>query len=261
MSVDRILDSIASNDSVFNKAYDDIIHPAAENVGSAVGTLTSTLNVLLAPISWAVYGFNMIDKKVKIGLEDKLSRVPLENLSEPEANVVIPAYEALRYSLNKEELRNMYINLIAKSMNTDTKESVHPAFVEIIKQLSPLDAKVLDIICTNEINPLIDVNLFNKSTGAIRSSIQKNLTNILIADASKISLSIDNLERLKLINIPYDASYVNDALYEPIFNTEMFKSIEIAIEPHLNKFKLDIHKRYIFVTDLGKTFYNMCVVD
>lgn len=43
-----------------------------------------------------------------------------------------------------EKLREMYANLVAKSMNADFHDKVHPAYVEIIKQLSPAEAVFLE---------------------------------------------------------------------------------------------------------------------
>jgi len=70
-------------------------------------------------------------------LTPKLKDIPVEKLVPPEPNIAVPSYEALRYSLDIEELREIYTNLLASSMNTDTKDYTHPASVEIIKQLSP----------------------------------------------------------------------------------------------------------------------------
>ena len=39
--------------------------------------------------------------------------------------------------MNSKELRDLYANLPAKAMNSDTKDTVHPAYLETIKQLSP----------------------------------------------------------------------------------------------------------------------------
>lgn len=46
--------------------------------------------------------------------------------------------------MDSEELRNMYANLLAKAMNVDEKDKVHPAFVELIKQMAPREALILD---------------------------------------------------------------------------------------------------------------------
>ena len=88
--------------------------------------------------------------------------------------------------MNSEELRNMYANLLAASMLKDEKENAHPSFVEIIKQLSPDEAKLLKKISeSGDAYPLIDVKL-NVAGGGILLKYtilrywQKECVNILI---------------------------------------------------------------------------------
>lgn len=78
---------------------------------------------------------------------------------EPEAYVAVPAIQAISYSMNSEELRNLYANLLAKAMNSDTKDMVHPSFVEIIKQMSPIDALVLNEITQSNYFPLVNLSI------------------------------------------------------------------------------------------------------
>ena len=65
--------------------------------------------------------------------------------------------QAISYSMNSEELREMYSNLLAKSMNSDAKTLVHPSFVEIIKQLSPFDARFLKLLLPKNDLPIVAI--------------------------------------------------------------------------------------------------------
>ena len=76
-------------------------------------------------------------------LELKLEKVSPELIEAPEPYIAVPAVQYISYCMNNEELRNMYANLLANSMNKVVKDGVHPGFVEIIKQLSPDEAKFL----------------------------------------------------------------------------------------------------------------------
>ena len=71
----------------------------------------------------------------------------------------MPALQAISYSMDSEELRNMYANLLAKAMNVDEKDKVHPAFVELIKQMAPREALILDGIFKSPLTPLIDLSV------------------------------------------------------------------------------------------------------
>lgn len=62
---------------------------------------------------------------------------------EPDIQIVAPALEASKYCVEKEELRKMFVNLIASSINSDKVASVHPIFNDIIRKLSSTDALLL----------------------------------------------------------------------------------------------------------------------
>ncbi len=76
-------------------------------------------------------------------LEPKVEAIPEEKRISPAPYVAVPALQAIGYSLESEELREMYANLLASAMNSDTANKVHPAFVEIIKQQTPSEARLL----------------------------------------------------------------------------------------------------------------------
>lgn len=257
---DNLIDAVGKTLEVAPRLYDDTMQPAAKELGKTIAVIPQIINASLVPArKWILHKEYSLAETEKL-LINKLENVEPNKVVQPEMHIAVPALQAISYSMDNEELRNLYANLLSKSMNIDTKDAVHPCFVEIIKQLSPLDAKVLNILCNNEANPLIDINLFNKCTGAIRGSLQKNFTGIDIAPPDLISLSIENLKRLNLINIPEDGSYRNPALYNQLYETPYFKQLEITCSGHTD-FKLDIHTKYINVTDIGKSFYKICIID
>ena len=63
----------------------------------------------------------------------------------PNPRIAVPALQALTYSLDDELIREMFANLLAADMNAETKKDAHPAFVELIKEMTPADARVLKI--------------------------------------------------------------------------------------------------------------------
>ncbi|CEP41663.1 Uncharacterised protein [[Clostridium] sordellii] len=219
-----------------------------------------SVNAALVPVrKWILQKEYNLSETEKL-LSQKLESIDPNKIVQPETHIAVPALQAISYSMDNEDLRNLYANLLSKSMNMDTKDSIHPAFVEIIKQLSPLDAKVLSIICNNKVNPLIDINIFNTVTGAISGRIQSNFTNIDIADPKLVSISIENLKRLNLIEVPSGVSYIKEEVYEDVYKSDYYKVLEEACSKHPG-FEIDRHHKSIRVTDMGQSFYEICVVD
>ena len=76
--------------------YQDVVQPAAREVGTALQTVAKTLHILLAPVSGLVWGYDKIRDFVGEKVAQKLSEVPAEELRSPEPHVAGPALEALR---------------------------------------------------------------------------------------------------------------------------------------------------------------------
>jgi len=85
-------------------------------------------------------------------LNNKISAIPESNRIDADIQIVAPALEASKYCIEKEELREMFVNLIVSSMNNEKESVLHPIFTDIVKKLSPLDAKILNIISFEDSN-------------------------------------------------------------------------------------------------------------
>lgn len=88
-------------------------------------------------------------EEYKKELEQEISKIPEGKYVEPSLNVTAQALENSKFQIEEPELRKMFTSLISKSMNSDYVKEVHPSFAEILKQMSPLDAKMLSVFKRN----------------------------------------------------------------------------------------------------------------
>jgi len=145
--------------SLTTEVYKDIAKPALQEFGSVTGR---TVKALLFPIRGLLWGWEQIEMIVEDGVKKKFEKIPEERRKSPEPEIAVPLLQALTYTAQNETLREMYINLLANSMDRDKEKVVHPSFVEIIKQMNTLDAKVLEKLAENLyyqkiINPTIGI--------------------------------------------------------------------------------------------------------
>lgn len=63
--------------------YEDLIQPAAREVGTALGTVAKAVNVVLAPISMMVWSYDSIKSYISTSVSKKLENVPTENIVPP----------------------------------------------------------------------------------------------------------------------------------------------------------------------------------
>ena len=166
--------------------------------------------------------------------------------------------------MDNDDLRNMYANLLAKSMCSVMKNNVHPAFVEIIKQLCPDEAKVMKEVYKKHSVPTLSVRKENKSYEGI--CIISGFSNIgYIANCEhpyEIIKYFDNLIRLGVIEkAPYLSEITNIKLYEELINHPFIKGLISTIKIDNEFTSIAYEKSYIRITDFGKSFCSICLDD
>jgi hypothetical protein len=246
--------------------YQDVVQPAAQEVGKALQTVAKTVHVVLAPVSALVWGYDQIKDFVSTKVADRLKSVPPENIVTPKPNVAGPALEALRYTGHDSSLSDLYANLLAASMDSTTAHGAHPAFVEIIKQLTPDEAKLVSLFVDDRPLPLINLRWEYNPNPDGRTGGKTILTSFSHFGKEAgcefqhmTPTYIDNLCRLGLAEIPAMSEYTTKGAYDSLDNDPSIKAMIDEIENAKDIHHVIEHK-YLRVTELGKQFANICVI-
>lgn len=244
--------------------YADAFQPAVQESGKTLSLIPRTINAALSYLrQWIAEKEYNVAETEKL-LAQKLEKVGQEKIVEPEPYVAVPAFQAISYSMNNDELRNLYANLLAKSMMSDTKEFVHPCFVEIIKQMAPIDALVFKTIMERKYNPIVDLIYEKRDDSSFVpafATIATNITDIDVAPECIVSMSIDNLLKHHLITLCTDSVYTDEDLYAKILDSEYYKHQQQTHPDTEDGYKFSCSKYVIEKTALGKLFYSICVDD
>lgn len=252
----KLLDSAGKAIETVPELYDDSLKPTVQESGKILSIIPRTIYAALVPLrKWIANKEYSLAETEKL-LEKKLEHIGEDKIVTPDAYVAVPAIQAISYSMDNDELRNLYANLLAKSMNIDTKEKVHPSFVEIIKQMSPVDARVFKGIIESPFAPIID--LYVKIPEGGTDCHQYNISWMEFSSYDIISVSLDNLLRLGLIDIPFGTSYTENRIYDMVRITKSYKTIKTKLES-LHMGTVCESKRIIKTNALAESFYNTCV--
>lgn len=239
--------------------YEDALQPSVQEVGKFAARIPRAINAAFSGLDkWILNKEYSIDETKKL-LEKKLENIDPEKIVEPEPYVAVPAIQAISYSMNSEELRNLYANLLAKAMNYDTKDMVHPSFVEIIKQLSPIDSLVFKTIMERKANPIIDLIYKNEQESTI--TLNTNICDIDVSSIDLVCVSIDNLVKQSLISIPEDSYYTNEHIYDKLITSQYYITQQRQHPDTSDGYKFTHKKRMITKTNLGESFYKICVIE
>lgn len=258
--LDKVIDKA---DGVLGKAYDDLVHPVLQPTGEVLGFLPRSLKVLLQGWEkWIINGEESI-KFTSDAIQKKIEAIPPEKLTDPEPYVVVPAIQQLGYSHSSDELRELYANLIVSSMNIDKKGNVHPAFVDILKKITPDEAKIIQYFKDRDYVEYLDLRAFVKEEEGGFQTIVNHKT--LLSDAVNFFVP-DNelayLQNLVCLGVLKDCAgtyKTKEDNYRLIENKLGLENLRNQYIP--NRFKsIDSEKSFYQVTDFGRNFINTVTV-
>jgi hypothetical protein len=243
------------------EVYKDGLQPAVQELGKGVHTITKLVTMALAPISAMVWGYDKIKTYLVSALEERLNSIPEHRIISPDPVVAGPAIEALRFAGHKEELRKLYANLLASSMDSETAHKAHPAFVEILKQLTPDEARLLTYMSPNTSYPVIQIRA-NKTNDIAFGIALSEFTLLPYQSNCEYPLLgpnyIINFSRLGLIDLSYSTYVINPSDAYVGINNHPY--VQQACEYIRVSARVpDIRQGSINFTELGKQFYDACI--
>lgn len=232
--------------ALVSKVYDDAAKSAVVQVGKTLGL---AVEVALSPVNLILDGVKVAMGRLSTAVERKLSGIPPDRVFAAPATIAAPA--ALHYALLGEgeevaDLRKMFENLLAAAMDRDTASSAHPAFVSMISQLTPDEARILKSI-DRDTYEYFDLG---KSKG-----LQTVLGLGLDINEGQNNFYIANLTRLGIIQLHTGAcGDYKDA------SSELIQLIESRFPiPDVDVFAGRQSLLLMQVTPLGQHFLDTCV--
>lgn len=268
--VEGIVEGIVENHNLINEVYKDVLQPGLRVGGKAGEDL---LKFVALPFSFLGMTAEQLEEKYKKFIEKTLEKVPEERREKPKAIVVSPLLEYIKYMFDDEndgELIDMFSNLIAKSIDQESKNTVHVSYVDTLKQIGAIEAKIL--------NKMYEMDDYSSLGIAFRRNVE--------VDSSYIEVMSDEAEPLYGENknvffyysifIVDDEIQVSDSSFNNALNIlrhhNLIKSFSVnklagkdsyTLEKHGkdNLTEIDPYGSFIgyALTPYGKDFMSVCI--
>jgi hypothetical protein len=254
-----------------DKLSQQALGPAAREFGRKVAPLGAeaghlTLRVglaLIRSLKPLVHGWEKLADWIEQEMTKRLKDVPREKIVPPEPRIAVPALQALTYSLDDELIPEMFANLLAADMNVDRKGDAHPAFVEIIKEMTPADARVL--MSVRDANKEVEFTVRVGSPHAFWTLATRYSFEIEGLSASECEKSLSNLQRLGLVEAREEFPTSDK-------HNEIVLALKKEFEPAKNDSEararaagdgigigIDVRRRGLYPTPLGQGFVKVCM--
>lgn len=263
-----------------HKVIDSTVKALPQTVKTIDTALSGVIKILGYPTSFLGEYANYSLQKVKNELSIKLNGK--DNIVQPPIYLAAPLLQKCQFTADSKHLHSLFANLLATAMTEDMQELAHPAFIEIISQLSPEEAKILfdfpDSLPMCAIRVQKNNRIQHVSNSRFRLthplgdqfSLSKKgvdyITHIILYkgievytehDLRKIGSITDNFARLGLISL-HEESY----LVEP----DYYSHILAVVKPFLQTITCPPENEAVIlpqmatITDFGKQFLKACVL-
>lgn len=248
--------------SASNAAQDNLPTTIQQTDGVLSTVVGFFNNVVLYPVKKANLTFKYKLEAFEDDIKEKVEHIPQENLQVPPTMIAGPTLEALRYTYDEAELREMYENLLASAMDNRISFEVHPSFVDTIKQLSPLDAIVLRMFARKQQYKCgtIYFNLTEDSSKNYANAMPDYFVEEFcsLGDPFLVSTSLINLKRLGIIDITENG--LTGKNYDSMKSNQYVTSREkIYRQQGLYAFSVKIVNHAVVLNNYGDQFIKICL--
>lgn len=239
------------------KFLDEAATPVAREIGEGLGNL---FYLVFSPIHKARYKREFEIEAFVETLKSNVEEIPEDKLVEPPLHIVGPALEASKYYYQEKDLRDMFAKLISASMNSDLEGKVRSSFVDIIKQMEPLDAVILrELHRATKPGELLGVGKVIRKFSPGIKTIYDNffpLECLTEENYGQVGASISNIIRLGLISVNDMTTFIEKAKYEAVKNHHFFQWI---LKNSEDSNKIEIKEMTWDFTALGYDFVDCCL--
>lgn len=156
----------------------------------------------------------------------KTAHLGEDRIVEPKANVAAQAMQGLGFSLDDPDLKEMYLNLLATASTKGRDHQAHPAFAEIIRQLTSEEASALVPVLAPGSRPMCRMHKTTSgqegSTPIINHYLNLTALGITPTEPAKLAAWVDNWVRLGLVEAAYDRFLTAENAYEWVESDRLY---------------------------------------
>ena len=223
----KIEEEIAKNLAV--PVYEDALQPFAKEISKGLLSVAKSVNAGLFLMEDCI--------KATVGVirltAEQLAMLPPEGIDFSRPRVALQALDQAKYAVDEIETQKLFAGLIASSLTADKKNSAHPAYIEVIKQLQPDEALILKYMLSQERHrsgsaPTIDI-MRKKSEGGLGIEATTSAVNLIAEDAGCVCpenyrIFFENLKRVGLVTHSSGTSFSQDQ-HKRIFESSKARKV------------------------------------
>jgi Abortive infection alpha len=236
--------------------YGDLAKPGVQQTGKALSTVIGLGNTVLWPIQWANERSRIYLEKNLQDYRERLKDIPADEIVVVAPEIGVPIAEKLSYVSDK-KLADLYITLLTTASKSNTVSEAHPSFVNVINNLSPDEAQILEYFVSKNNIEYVTAIWEGPSVYSIAGEliVLNELSKNLIY-SQNTSAYFSNLVGLGIASIHSDRTPFDSLVY-PQIEVECREKFPAQMSPSPDRV-LAFKRGIISITTFGRQFINAC---
>ncbi|MDI2037257.1 DUF4393 domain-containing protein [Paenarthrobacter nitroguajacolicus] len=190
-------------------------------------------------------------------MRERIEAIPENRRVAPKPIVAAPAMQGLAFSLDEPDLKELYLNLLASASDDRKRDTVHPSFAEIIRQLTGEEASLLRHPLGNSAHVAI-ARVRGTTSGRGGRTLANHLLPLADSDTGEMTVDaevptyVDNWMRLGLVDVEYGTYLVRGGAYD--FVAQRPEYLKLEAEYANADITLKIEQGILRPTEFGMAF-------
>jgi hypothetical protein len=251
--------------------YQDALAPGVKQLGMALESVIGLVPTLMLPLKYVNEAAKLLLAQRLEKLRQKLQDQPDTDTAQIPPEIGVPVLEKLMH-VKDESLAELYVQLLASAANAKTATVAHPSFVQLIANLSPDEAALLQLFQDPDdpvFWPYVKAQLeqLNDNDEAV-SSIHlrgpllgwEKIIRLQLSD--NLPAYVENLVRCGFLNNEWVLLVSNHPKVDRLKRYETLKKLYLAEygQPMQVKTRIGFSSGGVTLTEFGRLFINCCVV-
>ena len=205
---------------------------------------------------------NSLAEAIRNHISLNLAEVDVKDICQPDVSIVGPVFSALQYSYHQPQIVRLYGNLISTAMSVKTARFAHPGFVDLIRNITEDEARVLSWFFKQKVLPVIDIKkVITKTESEMRLN---TLVSTIAQDAGceyddLAESYLANLERVGLLEIPRTVCLTDDSLYIRVLSIPAVQERLDALNGASKEYYGEVLRYYAKLSVFGIRFCHACI--
>lgn len=240
--------------------YKDLAQPTVQTIGKTLNTTLEFATIPAMALGFATETVRLNFSKWLEKYEKKLEKIPEEDRCIVEPEIGTPIISNLLNTTN-EQIADLFTTLLTNASNIKTLDKTHPKFAQIVLNLTPDEAKIIQYLKDHDEVCYVDFRgLFEKGEGYLtwKSHVTLLPNEIELEHPDNIYAYISNLISLGILLDMSGKYKIDDTIYKEIERKHL-PALEKQLIPSMFS-KITTKRSYLQVTDFGQLFIDACVL-